>query len=1051
MADIHLTNGDDVYIQPLSDKDNYNNVYGDDGNDVIKMYSGTAVGGKGDDRFEFIPTPGEPWREMGVAYWGSPNGIEVNLAEGWANDGFGGHDTLIGIRRVHGAGDDKFTGDGADNFFHPNGGHDTIDGGAGYDGIDVREIAPNADGSGTWRPAVLGDLSIDVSPDARTATISVTHYPRITYTLSNIEYFNLINDDRRYLLADFITPQSMAEQTIAAGGTARWNAPGALGTAVSVSFSFVEAAPSSGPGASGFRAFTGAERQAVRDMLHDTSLVAGINLVEVTESQGVTGTMRFGVSQQAATKGVAYAPNTASGNPTAGDVWMDVESMQGLSPGSEGFAALRHEIGHALGLRHPTNSDLGDAWSQVLRPVDDRSSFSVMSSNASADGLFRADWGPLDIAALRYLYGIQTVNLGNSVFQVGALDAQAQRTLVDDGGIDTLNASLSPVGVTLDLTPGHTSSVGLSAQGLAGVENLGLAVGTLIENAVGSAGDDVLLGNALDNRLEGMAGNDWVDGAVGIDTAVFAGARASYFVSTGFGKVFVAARDGVAGFDTLLRIERLAFGDGEVVLAGAALASDVRLSLDEDSSAQASLPDPSDQARAGVTYAKADEPAHGSLSISASGEYSYLPQPDYNGTDSFGYRISDSSGAANSYRVYIELAPVNDAPTGSILVQGTATRGQWLSANALGLADVDGLGAMAYQWLRDGVAIDGATGASYRLTRAEVGKGISVVASYTDSFGSHESRTSLATPAVANANAAPTGSVTISGSAMPGQTLNAAHNLADADGLGSIGYQWRADGVAIALATQGSLGMTQAQTGKTITVTASYVDGDGNAEAVTGGFARPVSLLAFSWKAHTLLSGVHSEGNGHSGMTDGGGAATLEGVSDIVLTLDANRAMPAMEAAASASAVNLQDAIAILKMIVGLEVNGANKPLSPYQALAADFDGNGSVGLTDAIGVLKHVVGLPSPEPTWHFANDADTSIPARAGLSPGLAPAISAELGWNSPVHVGLVGYLSGDVDGSYAGALGAADLDTTQPDYFTALVAAHPGLSLAQFGVYS
>ncbi len=45
-------------------------------------------------------------------------------------------------------------------------------------------------------------------------------------------------------------------------------------------------------------------------------------------------------------------------------------------------------------------------------------------------------------------------------------------------------------------------------------------------------------------------------------------------------------------------------------------------------------------------------------------------------------------------------------------------------------------------------------------------------------------------------------------------------------------------------------------------------------------------------------------------------------------------------------------------MVVGLDVNDSGKPLSPYQALAADFNGDGVVSLTDAIGVLKHVVGL---------------------------------------------------------------------------------------------
>ena len=140
----------------------------------------------------------------------------------------------------------------------------------------------------------------------------------------------------------------------------------------------------------------------------------------------------------------------------------------------------------------------------------------------------------------------------------------------------------------------------------------------------------------------------------------------------------------------------------------------------------------------------------------------------------------------------------------------------------------------------------------------------------------------------------------------------------------------------------------------------------------------------------------------------------------------------------------------LLKMIVGLEVNAAARPLSPYQALAADFDGDGVVGLTDAIAVLRHVVGLSAPEPTWLFANEIDPGVPGRANLSPGRAPAIHADLGASSPVHVGLVGYLRGDVDGSYAGAPTAQSLDLSQPGYFSALVETHPGLSLAQFGVY-
>jgi hypothetical protein len=109
------------------------------------------------------------------------------------------------------------------------------------------------------------------------------------------------------------------------------------------------------------------------------------------------------------------------------------------------------------------------------------------------------------------------------------------------------------------------------------------------------------------------------------------------------------------------------------------------------------------------------------------------------------------------------------------------------------------------------------------------------------------------------------------------------------------------------------------------------------------------------------------------------------------------------------------------------------------------------VQLTDAIGVLKHVVGLTAPQPAWHFANEADVLVPLKANLTPGTAPAISVAVGaGSSPVHVGLVGYLSGDVDGSFAGAAGALDLDTLQGTYFNNLTSSH-GLNLSQFGVYS
>ena len=185
---------------------------------------------------------------------------------------------------------------------------------------------------------------------------------------------------------------------------------------------------------------------------------------------------------------------------------------------------------------------------------------------------------------------------------------------------------------------------------------------------------------------------------------------------------------------------------------------------------------------------------------------------------------------------------VNVAPTGSVTISGTATQGQTLTA-ANTLTDPDGLGSITNQWKRAGAAITGATATSYELVQADVGSVISVMASYTDGKGTAESVTSSATSAVANVNDAPTGSVTISGTAKQGETLTATNTLADADGLGTITNQWNRAGAAISGAMSNSYELVQADVGSAISVTASYTDGQGTAESVTSSATSAVKAL----------------------------------------------------------------------------------------------------------------------------------------------------------------------------------------------------------------
>jgi Ca2+-binding RTX toxin-like protein len=84
-------------------------------------------------------------------------------------------------------------------------------------------------------------------------------------------------------------------------------------------------------------------------------------------------------------------------------------------------------------------------------------------------------------------------------------------------------------------------------------------------------------------------------------------------------------------------------------------------------------------------------------------------------------------------------------PTGSVTFTGISKEGQQLTANN-SIADVDGVGSITYHWMANDTEL--AIGESYTLTSSEVGKAISVVASYTDLQGNSESVTSTTTPTV---------------------------------------------------------------------------------------------------------------------------------------------------------------------------------------------------------------------------------------------------------------------------------------------------------------
>ena len=59
------------------------------------------------------------------------------------------------------------------------------------------------------------------------------------------------------------------------------------------------------------------------------------------------------------------------------------------------------------------------------------------------------------------------------------------------------------------------------------------------------------------------------------------------------------------------------------------------------------------------------DPANGTVVISPNGDFTYTPNANFNGADSFTYTITDSDGGTSTATVTVTVTPVNDAPVGA--------------------------------------------------------------------------------------------------------------------------------------------------------------------------------------------------------------------------------------------------------------------------------------------------------------------------------------------------------------------------------------------------
>jgi serralysin len=287
------------------------------------------------------------------------------------------------------------------------------------------------------------------------------------------------------------------------------------------------------------------QKTAFRLALQDYSELTGLRFEEVLQGGGVDdpqlvfSNYTFDERPSGFTYELGGLRPDGTRWPEAGDVWINTTKLRDTSPmeiglerGSFNFYTVMHEVGHSLGLLHPGMYDSGSGvditYNTHAQFTQDTLKYTVMSYfgegnlNLTSPGKFPDAPMLHDVLALQNIYGPNlATRSGNTVYgfnsNAGAtydfsLNTVPAFALWDGGGIDTLDLSGFGLANTISLQDGSFSTV----NGVA--DNLSIAVGTIIEKAIGGSDADRITGNNVGNTLNGNNGNDTLAGGNGNDT-----------------------------------------------------------------------------------------------------------------------------------------------------------------------------------------------------------------------------------------------------------------------------------------------------------------------------------------------------------------------------------------------------------------------------------------------------------------------------------------------------------------------------------------------------